>query len=245
MGKLNPNRSNKGGWPMLALYPEKLKKLLMGIEAGLDEERLAKLIGTTAGTLMRWFREAEEEHAKWFGYIEKYGYEPELESFYGGERISLDKKQPFHVSLHELFEEARLKGEVENLQTIRAAATARNKRTKVRVTYDKEGTEVGQVVETTEGNDWKAAAWILERRHPEKYGPKRIDTLLPPDIDYETYMIAKALKSMPRSDLEKVKAIVLESKRAPRMITNDGRTIDISSASGNGGKEQENANSQQ
>jgi predicted transcriptional regulator len=234
--KISPKEMRKptgSGARMFGINVRARETMIRGFRAGMTIARIAQMLCVTEKTIKQWCKEAREEFECWVEEYERLGELPPLDDYVGGQVMSLDDEKPFLVSLHYELEAAKADGELVNYDVIRDAATGRNRKKEVKTIRDKDGNIVSETVKTTEASDWRAASWILERRYPERYNVKRIEGQLPEDIDYETYMIAKALKSMPREELEELKALLAERCRQPQMITAGGRTVELNG--GNGG----------
>lgn len=111
-------------------------------------------------------------------------------------------------------QKAETEGERVNFQKIRDAAVGGQE-----IKHTKEifhGNKIVKEISTTQQSapDWRAASWILERRHPERYGRYRIkDKSYHPDYgDYDIYILAKALSNMPKFEIERLKLMLRTSR---------------------------------
>lgn len=71
--------------------------------------------------------------------------------------------------------------------------------------------------------NWNASAWLLERRFPEKYSRHKLEEL-PQNLDYETLLLAKALKLLPKAEIEQIKNAVKKSL-SPKLES--GETLNL------------------
>jgi hypothetical protein len=105
---------------------------------------------------------------------------------------------------------AEAAGERINLQKIRDAAVGGQEVKQSKKFY--RGNKIVKRITTTKKTppDWRAAAWILERRYPEKYGKHRIqdDSYHPVYGDYDIFILAKTLARMPKDQIEKLKSLL-------------------------------------
>ena len=109
---------------------------------------------------------------------------------------------------------AEAEGERINFQKIRDAAVGGQE-----VTHTKEifcGNKIVKQVSTTQQSapDWRAAAWILERRYPERYGRCRINdkSYHPAYGDRDIFVLAEILSNMPKFEIERLKLMIKNSK---------------------------------
>jgi hypothetical protein len=109
---------------------------------------------------------------------------------------------------------AEAAGERINLQKIRDAAVGGQEIKQSKKIY--KGNKIVKRVTTIKKTppDWRAAAWILERRYPEKYGKHRIqdDSYHPVYGDYDIYILAKTLAQMPKYEIERIKALLKKGR---------------------------------
>ena len=219
-------KGNEEGMDPVLVQNTKMRAIILeALALGLKMDRIAQLAGVHTTTLKRWFKEAEEAYTEWEKEYEKTGCLPRLKSN-RERRLSLDGRLPFWVQTYYDFEQAKAEGEAESLGIVREVAVGEHDHVERTRQLDKNGNLVGEKVKITSGKrDWRAASWYLERMFPERYDQRRLEEKLPDGIDYETFLIAKVLKSMPKSDLEEVKRLVMKS-RQPRLITEDGRRVD-------------------
>jgi hypothetical protein len=107
---------------------------------------------------------------------------------------------------------AEAAGERINLQKIRDAAVGGQEVKQSKKFY--KGNKIIKRILTTKKTppDWRAAAWILERRYPEKYGKHRIqdDSYHPVYGDYDIFILAKTLARMPKYEIERLKLLLKE-----------------------------------
>ena len=155
---------------------------------------------------------AEQLYTEWYVDWENSGFSEVIEI-------------PFWIQLHVDLKEAEAEGERRCLQVIRDAAVGQDEITEHSTTYVKG--EVVQEIQKTkqQAPKWQAAAWLLERRFPDQYGRRKaFDGELPPGLDYETVLLAKALQALPKSDLEQIKQIV-KDHMGPRLIASGGEEL--------------------
>jgi hypothetical protein len=173
-----------------------------GLRLGLPYQKIANLIGVAVGTMRNWMLYAEKQFVPWYKKWEENGFDETAEI-------------PWWVMLYMEIQEAIAEGEQRCLEVMRDAAVGQRQSTEFVVSRDAKGNTVYEKeITKTAMPDWRPAAWLLERRFPERYGRKRADgDGIPKGLDYETIMLAKVLKSIPRSDLEEIKQLVREKMR--------------------------------
>jgi hypothetical protein len=185
-------------------------QLLEGLKLGLPYAKIAALMGVRVGTMRNWMNYAEQQFIPWYRKWERSNFdEPD--------------ELPFWIQLYVDIKEAIAEGEQRCLAVIRDAAVGQQQTTEFTVSRDsKQNVVYEKEVTKTHKSDWRPAAWLLERRFPERYGRKRADgDEIPKGLDYETIMLAKVLKTIPRSDLEEIKQLVRQKMR-PELPGNDG-----------------------
>lgn len=132
---------NKGGRPP-KLTRELIDKICNGVRLGFTFKDAAMFAGVPERTFYDWKVQAERE-----------GASPLFKSF-----------------LHEL-KLAMVQGEAVLLKRIHDASSGGQTVTETRTLRDKKGDIIEETVATkTTPPLWTAAAWILERRHPDKWG---------------------------------------------------------------------------
>lgn len=92
-------------------------------------------------------------------------------TYYGWRKEARRRPGKLYDKLIEVVKEAKLVFERKRLRSIIEAAEETEERT-VTVTTGGKGGKTEQTKVITRPGDWKAAAWLLERTSPEKYGPK-------------------------------------------------------------------------
>jgi hypothetical protein len=190
-------------------------QLLEGLRLGLPYEKIAALIGVSVGTMRNWMNYAEKQFIPWYRDWERSGFDETAEI-------------GWWVQLYLDIQEALAEGEAYCLGSIRDAAIGQQQTTEFVVSKDAKGNVVYEKeITKTHKADWRPAAWLLERRFPERYGRKRADgDEIPKGLDYETIMLAKVLKTIPRADLEEIKELVRVKMRPglPRQEGDNGGT---------------------
>ena len=126
------------------LTSEVVDKICNALRLGMTYDQAAELAGIGKSTFYRWKEKAE--------------------------KAKEGKFREFWDSL----KRAETEGEAVLLKDIHSTATGKHirKKTKIEAITDPEGVEIGTKTTTTieEGVVWQACAWILERRHPERWG---------------------------------------------------------------------------
>jgi hypothetical protein len=183
-------------------------KFLEGLRLGLPYQKIAQICHVQVGTMRNWMLYAEKQFSSWYDTWEDMGFDETVEL-------------PFWVQLFVDIREAEADGEQVCLRAVRDAAVGQQQTTEFTKSMDSKGNTVYEKETTkTHKPDIRAATWLLERRYPERYGRKRADgDEIPKGLDYETIMLAKVLKTIPRSDLEEIKELV---KRKMRPELTDG-----------------------
>ena len=125
-----------------ALTPASRKKIVEGIEYGMSNVDVCKLVGIHERTFYAW--------------IEK------------GERDPKGKYYNFCKSV----EKARVKFKEANLKTVVKAAWDKQIVEKHTYKTTPDGSRHTEYVREEKGPDWKASAWLLERHFPEEYARK-------------------------------------------------------------------------
>ena len=100
----------------------------------------------------------------------------------------LDSNYPVHAAFRRRINKILANIEMKKLRTIQKAAEGYLQRDK-KVKISKRGKTTIITIRDV-APDWKAAAWILERRYPERYGKAILQNL--PDTD--TYALAADVK---------------------------------------------------
>ena len=192
------------------IFERKIRKLLIkGLKLGVPYQTIATSLGIRVDTLRGWLQTAERISDEYYQTL-TFGPNGELILPEG-----TDQRVEIWVQIYMEISEAESYGELKNLAVIQDAAIGNNEKTQVKRTFDKDGKEIyNTTVTETLPPKWQAASWLLERKHPDRYGKHRIagpGGALPEGVDYETLMLAKLLKAMPRQELERVRDIVRES----------------------------------
>ena len=162
------------------LTPKIQEMILDCIRMGLTYSKAAELVGITRHTLLNW--------RKW-GQAEKSG---------------------IYFNFFNALQKAEAEGEIQCLQKIQEAARGGQEIIDSKELYQGKKL-IKQITKTVKSvPDWRAAAWILERRYPERYGRRRNldDGYHQIYGDYEIYIIAKALSKMSKSELERLKLLL-------------------------------------
>lgn len=91
-----------------------------------------------------------------------------------GQDVPNHKPQPIHKQFTEAVQAAVDRREAALAMRIRQAAQPRDVTTRS-TTVDKDGNRTETVREAREDGDWRAAAWILERTAPDRWGKQRLE----------------------------------------------------------------------
>jgi hypothetical protein len=166
------------------LTPKVQNIVLEGIKLGLTYEKVANLANVSRVTLRNWFKTGQKA-----------------------------KSGPFFDFFNAL-QKAEAEGEMRNLEKIRQASLGGQKVVTSKEIY-RDNQLLEQITTTKKAApDWRAAAWILERRYPERWGKNKlnIDQTQTSCIDRDIYMLAKHLLNMPRHQLKKIASRLKEEK---------------------------------
>ena len=200
----NPN----GTMPRFA-DPKIRQELIEAMRLGLAHHKVAAICGVTIDTLRRWFDES---------YVMVRLYD-QMVFENGGVQPQLTRNQELYLQLGLDLKRAEANSEQRCLQVIRDCAIGQDATHEQVDTFDGKGALVySKKFRKERGKNWAAAAWWLERRHPEEYGKKRMlaEGELPPGIDLETLRLAALLKQLPKVELEQVRQVV-KSALTPRL----------------------------
>ena len=119
-----------------------------------------------------------------------------------------------YLNFFNRLQKAETEGERINFQKIFDAAVGGQEIKHIKEIYN--GNKIVKEISTTQKSapDWRAAAWILERRHPEKYGKNRIKdkSYHPAYGDYDIFILAKTLNNMPKFEIERLKLMLKKGK---------------------------------
>lgn len=175
------------------LNPQIRRKVLEGISLGLPYYRVADFAGINENTLRRWV---------------KYGQE---------------RKSPLYITMYMEIRKAQVKAEKSHLKNISDVALGGQKIVKTKKVFmgktkgrktkglgppDKirKGKLVDlTIMEETSSPEWKASAWYLERRYPERYGKQE-----KPENN-EVLVLAQMMLGLDMADMEKVRRVVQDA----------------------------------
>lgn len=133
----------KGGRPSKCT-PEVTQALCNHVRNGLPESVAASLVGVAPDTVLEWLSRARGQSDR--------------------------KPRPEHVQFAQELHVAIAESEARLLRVINRAATGYFVRSFETTTSEKDGTTTKR--KTERRVDWSAAAWLLERRMPERWRPR-------------------------------------------------------------------------
>ena len=91
-------------------------------------------------------------------------------TFYRWMEKGLDNRYPVHVRFRNTVNRILAEIEAEKIQIIRKAAMGGSTEVTEKTWQNKSGIVKTEITLKTVGSDWRAAAWFLERRFPDRYG---------------------------------------------------------------------------
>jgi hypothetical protein len=235
--------------------------VIEGVKLGLTYPTIAKNIGVHNKTLNEWLKKSYEitQRLQKLGLSEEeidhlsamgtgmYDEKGMIKVKYGPRLSSLVEKEGFwlrfgyDIRKADGYAEGRMLGVIHDA-AIGNHALVETKRKSVTVANpegdgDREvaGTEVTTVTKELRPQ-WQAAAWLLERKWPEKYAQRRIvEGELPKDIPYEVFMTAKTLLQLPKIELDRIISALRQKMQHPRVSSGPALLEESKKAPGNGG----------
>jgi hypothetical protein len=236
----------KGGKKLTLLEekPSIYNAIVEGIRLGLTYTTVAKKVGVHYNTLNDWMKRSYKAIEK----LEKLGLSNEqidelaqmgteigdnkehIVEQYGDGVFTVVEMDAFWLGFGYDVRKADVWAEGKMLEVIRGAAIGEHSLTERRtksVVFQTGGeekidlpAEEVTIVTRELKPQWQAAAWLLERRHPERYTQRKIvQGELPKDIPYEVFMTAKTLLQLPKVELDRIITALKEKLQQPR-ITN-------------------------
>jgi len=135
------------------LTPDRSRRICDNVRLGMTYERAAQAAGISEQTLHRWRNRGNAEQER----LKEKGARPR-------------KREADYVSFVSDLADAEAVGEQTLIAKIQASASGGREMTERRIEYDAEGNQIKEIVTVKqEPPHWTPAAWILERRHPERW----------------------------------------------------------------------------
>lgn len=236
--------------------------VIEGIKLGLTYPTIAKSIGVHNQTLNEWLKKSYDAVQKLqkLGLTEEeidclssmglglYKKKEEIEGEYGEGLFTLVEEDVFwlrfayDVKRADGYAEGRMLGVIHDA-AIGNHVLVETKRKSVVIENPEgggdqeiQGAEVTTVTKEVRPQ-WQAAAWLLERKWPEKYAQRRIvEGEFPKDIPYEVFMTAKTLLQLPKVELDRIISALRQKMQHPRVSAGPALLEESKKAPENGGR---------